>query len=410
MRAKINELRQERASVWEKAKALNETVLAASRDFSADEQTQYDSMMSDMDKLKNQIDRLETALKTDEEMNNSGGGSQFRQPPSGNGGNVDARSTPEYRAAFERFLVNGVNALTPENIRAMSADPDAGGGYLVTPQQFVTELLKEVDNMTHIRQFATVHTLTQAKSLGVVTLDSDVGDADWTTELRTGNETDIELGKRELRPHPLAKRVKVSNTLLRLSAGGAEALVRSRLAYKFGVSQEKAFMTGDGNQKPLGLFTASTDGIPTSRDVVGSNTATEIKADTLIDALYSLKEAYQVNARWGFHRDVVKAIRKLKDATTGQYLWQPGLQNGQPDMILARPFFQSEYAPNTLTTGQYVGIVGDFRYYWIVDALNLAVQRLVELYAETNQTGFIGRYEGDGQPVLAEAFTRIKMG
>src|SRR5690606_24459902 len=103
-----------------------------------------------------------------------------------------------------------------------------------------------------------------------------------------------------------------------------------------------------------GLFVASNDGIPTSRDVVGSNTTTAIKADTLIDALYSLKEAYQRNARWIFHRDVVKAIRKLKDGE-GQYLWAPGIAGGEPDTILSRPFSMSEYAPNTMTAGQYIG-------------------------------------------------------
>ncbi|RKN86749.1 phage major capsid protein [Paenibacillus ginsengarvi] len=408
MKAKINEMRQERAGIWEQAKALNEKALNENRDFTAEEQAQYDKMMSDMESKKNQIDRMEAALRTDEEMSASGG-SQFRQPPSTGTERVNARATPEYRAAFERFLVDGISALSPETIKGMASDPDSQGGYLVTPQQFVTELLKEVDNMVFIRQFARGFQLKTAKSLGVPTLDGDVDDADWTTELRTGNETDITLGKRELRPHPLAKRAKVSNTLLRQTAGGAEALVRERLSYKFGVTLEKAYMYGDGNSKPLGLFVPSNDGIPTSRDVVGANTATAIKADTLIDALYGLKQNYQGNARWGFHRDVLKEIRKLKDAN-GQYLWAPGIAGGQPDTILSKPFFQSEYAPNDISAGKYIGIIGDFRYYWYVDALDFAIQRLVELYAETNQTGFIGRYEGDGQPVLGEAFVRIKMG
>jgi HK97 family phage major capsid protein len=69
----------------------------------------------------------------------------------------------------------------------------------------------------------------------------------------------------------------------------------------------------------------------------------------------------------------------------------------------------SEYAPNTFTTGLYVGLIGDWSQYWIVDALDLTIQRLVELYAETNQTGFIGRMETDGAPVLAEAFARVKL-
>ncbi len=39
----------------------------------------------------------------------------------------------------------------------------------------------------------------------------------------------------------------------------------------------------------------------------------------------------------------------------------------------------------------------------------MEVQRLVELYAATNQVGLIGRMESDGMPVLEEAFARVKL-
>ncbi len=71
--------------------------------------------------------------------------------------------------------------------------------------------------------------------------------------------------------------------------------------------------------------------------------------------------------------------------------------------------YESEYAPNTFTTGLYVGLLGDLSYYWIADALSMTVQRLEELYAATNQVGFIGRLETDGMPVLEEAFVRVKL-
>ena len=64
--------------------------------------------------------------------------------------------------------------------------------------------------------------------------------------------------------------------------------------------------------------------------------------------------------------------------------------------------------PNTFTDGLYGGMIADFKNYWIAESLSLEIQRLVELYAETNQVGFIGRQELDGMPVLAEAFVRIK--
>jgi HK97 family phage major capsid protein len=56
-----------------------------------------------------------------------------------------------------------------------------------------------------------------------------------------------------------------------------------------------------------------------------------------------------------------------------------------------------------------VATIGNFQYYWIVDSLNLSIQRVNELYLETDQTGFIGRKETDGMPVLAEAFIHLKI-
>jgi HK97 family phage major capsid protein len=72
--------------------------------------------------------------------------------------------------------------------------------------------------------------------------------------------------------------------------------------------------------------------------------------------------------------------------------------------------YMSEYVPNTFTSGLYVGLFGDLRYYWIADSLMFELQRLDELYAETNQVGMIGRWESDGMPILEEAFARVKLG
>lgn len=416
---KILEKKKERQKLIVANRAMIDKAEEEKRAFTAEEDEQYNKRDGDIDKLEGEIQRLQKQLDRERELG--------EKEESENRGNEERgekrtlaqalqdrsieniRDTEEYRNAFGGWLARGAEAITAEEYRAMQADSDIGGGYLVAPQQMVMELLKEVDDIAVIRQYARTHQLTKAASLGVPTLDKDADDWDWTAELRTGSETEIEFGKRELRPHPLAKRVKISNTLLRKAAMGPEQIVRERLAYKLGVTQEKAYMTGDGVQKPLGVFTASADGISTDRDVSTGNTGTEIMPDGLIEAKYTLKQAYWSRARWIFHRDALKQIRKMKDGN-GQYIWQPGISGGAPDRILELPYTASEFAPNTFSSGLYVGILGDFRYYWIVDALDMAIQRLVELYAETNQTGFIGRYEGDGMPVLEEAFVRVKLG
>jgi len=294
--------------------------------------------------------------------------------------------------------------------RAFQADSPTEGGYLSRGEQFVAQLIQAIDDQVFVRRYATVIPVENGNtSLGAPSLDTDAEDTDWTVELGTGNEEDsLRFGKRSLTPHPMAKRVKISRELLRASALPAESIVLSRVAYKNGVTQEKAFFTGNGANQPLGVFVASNDGISTARDVSTGNEATSIQFDGLQEAKYTLKAAYWPRARWLFHRTAVKNIAKLKDGE-GRYMWEPSVRAGAPDMLFALPLDVSEFAPSTFTTLQYVGILADWSYYWIADSLEMQMQRLVELYAEANQIGFISRMQTDGMPVLEEAFVRVKL-
>ena len=393
------ELLAKRASLIAQARAMLEKVEAEKRDFNAEEQNNYDLIFDDVAKIDKKIENLRKLGTADDSEFRS---SEPMRPEGGQNGNPDEERQIQ---AFDAFLRSG--AIRPE-LRALQADSDAAGGFYTTPQQFVNRLIQAVDDQVFIRQWATRNPVTNAQSLGVPTLAADPADSDWTSELGTGNEdSTMSFGKRELNPKPLAKRIKVSNKLLRLSPD-VESLVIARMAYKFGITYEKAGMTGSGANQPLGVFTASSDGISTSRDVSTDNTTTAFTTDGIKNAKYSLKATYWPRAKWFFHRDGVKMLAKLKDAEN-RYLWQNSIQIGQPDMLEGIPLFTSEYAPNTFTTGLYVGILGDFSYYWTADALDFSVQRLNELYAATNQTGFIGRLESDGMPVLEEAFVRVKL-
>lgn len=294
---------------------------------------------------------------------------------------------------------------------ALQMDVDASGGFLVAPEQFVARLIQDMDRIVFMRSLATIIPLSGSASLGVPTLDTDISDTNWTTELAIGTmDTSLIFGKRRLTPHPLAKPIRVSKDLMRSAAISPEAIVRERMLYKFGTVQESAFLTGNGSAQPLGVFTASAAGISTGQDSSTGNTTTAITADGLIECKYKLESQWLASPalRWIFHRDAVKNIRKLKDGD-GQYLWQPGLTADRGDVLLGVPIAVSEYAPNTFTTGLYVGIIGDFSYYWIADSMSVEIQRLVELYAATNEDGFHGRMILDGMPVLEKAFARLKL-
>lgn len=403
---KLRMLLEQRMKLVTDMRGLLDKADTEKRSMTAEENTTYAAMEADLDKAEAAIEQRQKLIEKEGRKFDLPEG-LLSQPTEG----TEARGKKEAEqrsAAYRSFLVSGLQGITVEEKRALQADVSTTGGFLVMPQEMAAGLIKAIDNKAIVRQFATVIPLTTAASLGAASLDNDPADPAWTSEIATGTEdSTMSFGKRELSPKPLAKLLKVSEKLLRLSPNVVN-LVNDRLGYKFGVTEENCFLNGTGSSQPLGVFVASDSGIPTSRDVSTGNTTTSINTDGLIEALYSLKEGYIMNSRWIFHRAAIKQIRKLKDGN-GQYIWQPGLASDKASTILDRPYHMSEYAPSTFTSQLYVGIIGDFSFYWICDALDIRIQRLNELYAATNQIGFIGRKETDGMPVLGEAFARVKL-
>jgi HK97 family phage major capsid protein len=394
--AKIFEMKQNRAELTAQIRALMDKYDGA--EMTAEDKGILAKMEGDFDALGARIDAEEKQLA--------------RERAAGEVADEnDRKPTDKARELFAQALGGSAEAIREFRNASSTLGSDAQAGYLTAPVQFVQKLIKGLDDQVFIRGLSTVvGPIGAAQSLGFPVLTTDASDAEWTTEVaQAGEETTIAFGRREFKPNRLAKRIKISDTLMR-HAPMAEETILSRLRYKLGVAQEQAYMTGDGSNKPLGIFTAHDDGIPTTRDVSTGNTATTVTFDGLLNAKYSLKQGYQRGASWIMHRDLVKALTKIKDGD-GQYVWQPSVQFGTPDMLLGAPVHMSEFAPNTYTTGLYAAVYGDFKAgYWVCDADQVYLKVLNELYAEYNQIGYVVHYFGDGAPVLPEAFARVKMG
>lgn len=402
-----NELRQKRAAILKEYRDI-----VAKDNADAQDLERADKLWAEGERLLAQAEKLEKADGAIADLDRSIGEPNRPDPQAqnsnGNGADAEKRKLDVFERTFGAWATQDFRGVAPDDRRALQADLDASGGYLRPPQVVVDRLIKDVDDMVFMRQRATKFSVGGSESLGVPTLENDPADADWTTELATGSEDNsMSFGKRELHPHPLAKRIKISRKLLR-SVPSAQELVRGRLSYKFAITQEKGFLLGSGASQPLGVFTPSDKGISTGRDVSTGNTATAMSFDGLKEAKYTLKGAYHGRAAWMFHRAGVKQLAKIKDGE-GQYIWQQSVVANEPDTLLGFPVGMSEYVPSTFTTGLYVGILGDFSHYWIADAQTLEFQLLNELYAETNQVGLIGRLDCDGMPTLEEAFVRVKL-
>ena len=426
--SKVLEMRKKRGQLVDESRTILDSVPAGS-EMTGEQRSKYDAMNKDIDKLAQQIKDEERQSALDDEMKAINNRLDTRTAPESTGAAGVHETSPEQRAAFEKYikrgfvpaqdefqkramylkyLRSGYNGLNAEEQRTMVAGTDSLGGYMMTPQTLAAEILMAADASLLLRQMITVIPIGKSESLGIVTVDTDVTDADWTAELETGDESDIYTGKRELKPHPLAKRLTISNKLLNSSFNDIGGLIVRRLGYKVSVSMEKAYMVGDGVNKPLGMFIANADGIPTAQNVDCAGIAA-LTGDNMIDMQHKIRQPYRINAKWVLHTDILARVRKLKDAVTGQYLWQPGLMNNQPDVLLGKQIVESEFAPSAVTNTSNIAVYGDLKNYTAVDSLTMFIQVLKERYAELNKTGYIIRNESDGQPTMGEAFSRLHL-
>jgi HK97 family phage major capsid protein len=402
----LNEKLNKRAALLDKMRAIHEVAKDENRSLTAEETQSWTRMKEDRDAIKAEVDR-ETELREAEREAAQRTGTQV--PPNADEGDGQQSEAEVRMAAFNRYMtVPSIRNLTAEEVRALEMGQDSAGGYTVPPEQFQNELLTDIASMTAVRGIARVITLTSAKSLGVPSLTARMNTAAWGSEIAAPTaDATMAFGKRILEPKTMTAEILVSKDLVDASPQGMEVLVREDMARDMGELEEAAFCTGSGANQPLGIFTASADGVTTARDMSTGNNTTAPTFDGLKRAKHHINAAYR--KAWLAHPDFALTVDLLKDGE-GRYIWQDSVMVGQPDVLLGLPVYESESAPNTFTTGLYVAAVGDFSKYWIVDSLDMGIQRLDELNARTNQYGFIARRKVDGAPVLANAFARVKLG
>lgn len=296
-------------------------------------------------------------------------------------------------------MKEGKSGMEPANRKALSSLSDPEGGVLV-PEDFRAELIRKRRDLTQIRANATVIE-TMSGSVGFPVFDYD-GDAEWTAESSQIAEEDVTnaFGKTTFTPHKLARILRIPNELLEDSIINVESLMTDHFAMRFAEIEENAYINGDGVNKPLGLLQAGLN------ENEATDTGGTFQADDLFDMVYDIRAVYRANSSWFMHRNAVRRVRKLKD-NDGQYLWQPALTAGEPSTLLGYPLLESEFFPDNVDSGSQgdpLMIFGNMSFYWIVDRVDMSVQRLVERYAEFDQVGYKMRQRVDGAPTMKDPF------
>ena len=389
----ILELREKRAKAWEAAKAFLDSHRNEKGVLSAEDDASYSRMEQEITDLGKEISRLERQEAFEKELSQPVNMPLIGRPAAGSlGKEKTGRASDEYRQNFWNMMRS--KTPMPQVVNALQIGTDSEGGYLV-PDEYERTLVEALEEENVFRQLAKViRTSSGDRKIPVV---ATKGTASWIDEEGAYLESDDSFGQVSIGAYKVGTMIKVSEELLNDSVFDLEAYISREFARRIGAKEEEAFFTGDGSGKPLGVL-AATGGAETG---VTAASATAITADELIDLFYSLKAPYRRNAVWVLNDSTIKAIRKLKD-NQGQYLWQPSLTAGAPDLLLGKPVRTSAYMPAIAADAKSVAF-GDFSYYWIADRQGRSFKRLNELYAATGQVGFLASQRVDGKLVLPEA-------
>lgn len=378
----VNKLVEARNRAWSAAKEIMDRAADEGRAPTAEERESTDKAFADIDAIDAQVKGLQQRAQSSSEAEAARGEwekivapdtieardaeawGQFDAFLRGNGPrtmDIDFRAA----AAEKRALRSGA---TGHEFRLLQKGVAAQGGSIV-PTSFVRELYDYLEVYSGMRRTnATIITTTGGEALEFPKVVAG-GTAAAVGEGGTIAGSDPTFGKMTLGAFKFGQLLQYSNELAQDSGVDLLGFAARDFGRSLGRITDTEYVLGTGSTRPTGIMAAAGTGV-----TGGTGFAGVPQFDDLINLLYSVNEEYRANnAQWLMRDATAGAVRRLKD-NDGQYLWQPGLQVGQPDRLLG---FDVVSDPNVAATGTNANSVafGDFSAFYIRDVGTVRIER-----------------------------------
>lgn len=385
---RLQELIAKRAKVWEEAKAFVESHQKENGTLSAEDTAAYEKMEAEITDLTAAIDRERRAEEREAELNRPINTPLTVKPyKAGDSAEKTGRASDEYRKGMLQALRSNFRQIS----NVLQEGVDADGGYLV-PEEYDRRLIDVLDEENIMRGLATRITTSGEHKINIAATKPA---ASWIEEGGQLTFGDATFDQTILDAYKLHVAIKVTEELLYDNAFGLENYIILQFGKALANAEEDAFLNGDGNGKPTGLFHAAKGGT-----LAGA--IEKIASDDLFNLVYALKRPYRKRASFILNDKTLASIRTLKD-NNGAYIWQPSYQAGEPDRLLGYVMHTSAYAPTDAIA------FGDYSYYNIGDRGTRSFAELKELFAGNGMVGFVAKERVDGKLVLPEAVQILKI-
>lgn len=286
-----------------------------------------------------------------------------------------------HKSAFDGYVRRGdASRMAKLEEKALSSGVGADGGYLV-PAETEAAVNRALKAISPIRAIAGIRQVSgNVYKRPFATTGTDTG---WVAETGARAQTttpvlaELQFPTMEIYAMPAA-----SSTLLDDAIVNIDEWLADEVRIAFAEQEGKAFVTGDGVNKPKGFLTYTT--VANASWTWGNvgYIATGVSAafpaaspgDKILDLIYATKAPYRANGTFVMNRSTQSAIRKMKDGQ-GNYLWQPSTTPGEAPSLMGYAVAESEDMPDIAANSLSLAF-GDFsRGYLIVDRAGIRVLR-----------------------------------
>ncbi|MEF9890838.1 phage major capsid protein [Citrobacter sp.] len=388
---KLHELKQKRNTIAAEMRALHDSI-PENTVWSEEQNKKWNDARSQLQALDERIGREEELRRQDQTYVDDQEPEQRAQ-----------QTTPEKQAderraaAFDRFLRNGFAELTAEErqavkeLRAQGTTPDDKGGYTV-PTQMRNTIIDSMKAYGGIVSVAQILNTSNGQDITWSTSDGTAEEGELLAENSAASEGDVTFGTAILGAKKLSSKIiRVSNELLQDSGVDIEAYLAGRIAQRIGRGEAKYLVQGTGAGTPLqpkGLVTSVTG-------TTATGNATSFQWQEMNTLKHSLDPAYRGGPkfRWAFNDTTLQYIEEMVDDQK-RPLWLPDIVGGSPATVMGIPYVIDQ-AIDSIAAGKKFIFLGDFNRFIVRRVSYMTLKRLVERYAEYDQTAFLAFHRFD---------------
>jgi HK97 family phage major capsid protein len=394
---KLHDLEQKRDNIARQMRSLNETI--GDGDWSEDQRTNFRSMQSELGDLDDKISMAKEMRRLDAEDAKHQAQQEHEERARHDAAGGDEK---RYGEIFEKSMRFGFAELTREERDIMkragqNTGTDSAGGYTV-PTDFNSRVIEAMKAYGGVANNCQVMNTTDGRAIEWSTTDGTADMGAFIAEATKATTQDVVFGQKTIGAKKLTSNViLISNELLQDTGIAMDSLLVNRIGTRIGRKEADAIVNGTGT----GLENSGLDKQVTAKTNIA--TAAAVNWKDINKLVHSVDPAYRGVAKLAFN-DATFALLKEQEDSQGRPLWLPSVAGMAPSTILGEQYFIDQAIANAASTNKFM-YYGDFNKFILRRVRYMQLKRLNELYAESDQVGFLAFHRFD---TLLEDTSAIK--